>query len=167
MPSSKNPLEVIDVPQDIIDLAAKNPGIICNLRINQQANLEKKTDEERRKIAIEKTLWDTWNFYEKMEKFLRSVTPGTKIIMVCQGFTGIIFTIVTNITNIYWADDHYPRIDFSGRSPVVKGAFGESNLWGGFILAAAKVSKEVEKQDCLQYYLLFELAEKGQIMNNF
>jgi len=161
MASSKNPIREIDVPQDILDLAKKNPGIVCNPRIDKQLDLKidlknKNKDEIRRILSI---MFDTFNFCEEMETFLKAIQPGTRMILVCQSFGEDIFTLVTDVTRIYWADRCYPRIDFEKRPRVVRKVFGESNLWGGFILAAAKVGR-VKRQGCLGYGLLFDLAKR-------
>lgn len=158
MPSSKNPCTVIDVPREIINLALEKTGIVCNLRINQYPK-EEKTKDERRHQYIKMALCDTWNFYEKMEDFLKTIQDGTRLILVCQDFGGRIFSFVTDIGNIYWVDGCYPRISFEKRPRIVQKVLGYSNLWGGFILAAAKVGR-VKKQAALGYDLLFEIAKR-------
>lgn len=160
MASSKNPIEVIDVPREIMDLADKNPGIVCNLRINQQPHLKSLSEEEKRSLMIKMGMFDTWNFSEEMESFLKTIPPNTRMVLLCQGFKGDIFTFVTDVTGIYWADKCYPRIDFQKTPRVVQKVFGFSNLWGGFLLAAGKVGR-VKKQARLGYELLFNLAKRA------
>jgi hypothetical protein len=158
MPSSKNPFDVIDVPLEIIKLASQKSGIVCNLRLNQQPIVE--GDEGKKRCrAIEMALCDTWNFYEKMKDFLKTIKPGTRLILVCQSFRETVFSFVRDIEDIYWADGCYPRINFRKKPRAVQEVFGHSNLWGGFILAAAKVGR-IKEQAELGYNLLFEIAKR-------
>ncbi|OGZ31973.1 MAG: hypothetical protein A3I88_00540 [Candidatus Portnoybacteria bacterium RIFCSPLOWO2_12_FULL_39_9] len=83
---------------------------------------------------------------------------GERLILVCQDFGDNIFTLVIDVKNIYWSGN-YPRIDFDGRPKIVRQFFGDSNLWGGFLLAIARVGK-VRKQAKSRYDLLFEIAKR-------
>ncbi len=158
MPSSKNPSGVISVPKEILNLAAKRPEIKCNLRPHQRPLL-KQTKEEVRLMAIKDGLFDTWFFYEPLEDFLKYIQPGERLILVCQGFGKDIFTLVTDVEKIYWADNHYPRIDFNKTFRVVKKFIGPNYVWGGFLLAVAKVGR-VKKQARIGYDLLFKIARR-------
>lgn len=159
MVSSKNPHGAILVPQEILELAAKRPEIVCNLRPSQRPIKENETEEEKRFRQMEEGFFDTWFFYRPLEDFLKGVKPGERLILVCQGFGGDIFTFITDIEKIYWSDNHYPRIDFNKRPRIVYKLFGHSNLWGGFLLVVAKVGR-VRKQAKIGYDLLFEIANK-------
>ena len=158
MPSSKNPFTAVNVPGKIIELAFAKAGIVCNLRDGQYSE-KGKTDAEKNRRNVLRVLYDTWFFYEKMEVFFKTIQSGTRLILVCQGFGKEIFSFITDVEEIYWADGHYPRIDFEKRPRIVQKVFGHSNLWGGFILAAAKVGR-VKKQAALGYELLFEIAKR-------
>ncbi len=159
MASSKNPQEAIFVPNEIIAIAAKRPEIVCNLRPNQRPIKENETEEEKRFRQIEEGLFDTWFFYRPLKDFFRGVKPGERLILVCQSFGEDIFTFITDIEKIYWADNHYPRIDFKKRPRIVYNHFGHSNLWGGFLLAVARVGR-VKKQARVGYDLLVEIADR-------
>ncbi len=156
MPSSKNPSRVVSVPKEILDLAIKRPEIICNLRPRQQPLL-KQTEEEVRLRAIKDGIFDTWFFYEPLENFLKGIQPGERLVLVCQGFGEDIFTLVTDVEKIYWADNYYPRIDFNKTFRVLKKFIGPSYVWGGFLLAVAKVGR-VKEQARIGYDLLFKIA---------
>ncbi|MDA3815296.1 MAG: hypothetical protein PF549_02930 [Patescibacteria group bacterium] len=163
MPSSKNPREAIDVPEEIIKLSRDKKGITCNLRIGQYS-LKGKTESEIRRWQIEMMFNDTWNFHKDMEIFFRNVQPKERIILLCQGFGADIFSLITDVEDIFWFND-YPRIDFEKRPRIVRKIFGDSNLWGGFVLAAAKVGR-VKQQAALGYDLLFQIAKRpGGIKN--
>jgi len=165
MPSSKNPHEAIFVPDEIIALAAKRPEIVCNLRPSQRPIKENETEKEERLRRIEEALFDTWFFYRPLEDFFKGVESGERLILVCQSFREDIFTFITDIEKIYWADNHYPRIDFEKRPRIVCKFFGYGNLWGGFLLAAAKVGR-VKKQAKIGYDLLLELANRPRGLKN-
>lgn len=159
MVSSKNPSRAILVPQEIINLAAVRPEIVCNLRPSQRPEEQTETEEEKETRKMYEGFFDCWFFYKPVEGFLKDVRPGTRLILVCQNFGEDIFTLITDIKDIYWADKHYPRIDFNKKPRIVRQLFGESNLWGGFILAVARVGK-VKKQAQSGYNLLFKIAKR-------
>jgi hypothetical protein len=165
MARSKNPYRVVDVPQEIIALASEIHGIVCNLRPSQQPIIENEPEDEKMLRKIKMGLFDTWFFCEEMGVFLKTILPGNRLVLVCQGAGEDIFSFVTNVTRIFWADGHYPRIDFERRPRVVQKIFGHSNLWGGFILAAAKVGR-VKKQAGLGYDLLLKLAKRSDGIKN-
>lgn len=158
MASSKNPHDAIPVPEEIINLAAEKSGIFCNLRPEQRPVAEGETEKEKRFREIEEDLHDKYFLYHLVGSFLRSVSPGERLVLVCQHSQGSIFTLVTDVDRIYWADGRYPRIDFNKEPQAVKEIFGQGNLWGGFILAVARVEKKVENQIKEGFGIFLEIA---------
>lgn len=157
MASSKNPSGAIFVPQEIISLAAERTEIVCNLRHGQRP-IENESEFEEKELE---GVFDTQFFYKPIKDFLRGVNPGERLIFVCQNHGEDIFSFVTDVENIYWADNYYPRIDFNKRPRLVYKLFGLSNLWGGFILAVARVGR-VKKQARPGFDLLFEIAKRSR-----
>jgi len=157
-----NPCTAINVPEEIIDLSQKTKGIICNLRIGQYPI--EKSETRIRSWMLEMDYNKTWNFHEEMHTFFENVQPGERLLLVCQGVEGEIFSLVTDIEEIFWFN-HYPRIDFEKRPRIVQRILGYSDLWGGFVLATAKVGR-VKQQASLGYDLLFKIAKRlGGIKN--
>lgn len=161
MASSKNPQTAIPVPTEVIELSKKHPEILCNLRPTQRPENTGETKKEKQIREIRDSLSDGWFFYHPLEAFLKGVKPDERLVLVCQGFGEEIFTFTTDVENIYWAGDCYPRIDFERRPELVRKIFGESNLWGGFILAVARVSKKVEISAGKGYEPLIQIAKAG------
>jgi hypothetical protein len=164
MASSMNPRLVLLVPDELIKLSKKHPELLCNLRPEQRSQRLGVTEKERRLQDIKDTLASSWYFYRPLEPFLKSVRPGERLVLACQGFGEQVFTFVTDVAGIYWAQDYYPRVDLQRRPRVVRRLFGESNLWGSFILAFARVPRKVKIQAGEGYDLLLEIAKmKGNL----
>ena len=132
--TSKLPQTFAQVPASIISLSGGDPRVLCNLRPSQRyANLPK---QEARRARARDDKHDESYFVEAgFKKFLRTLSPGEKILIHFQGFVWQdVSTAVARLGSIYWDyNDAYPRLRFDEISGELEGVV----LWGAYVLAIA------------------------------
>ncbi len=144
MPTSKLPVEIVDVPEVVIQFAASNPDVHCNVRPSQRPL---PTDErERRHLA----LWghDDGSLAAPIRSFLKGISSGARLAVHFQGFGPEIGTAVMELRDTYWTrEEDYPKLDFDYSFEVggkMEKIYGSQSFWGAFILAIALVGKTVK-----------------------
>ncbi|MGC9603613.1 MAG: hypothetical protein ABSF47_04065 [Minisyncoccia bacterium] len=153
MASSKLPVYFIPVPEKILNFAKQHTEVLCNLRPGQREEVPAVTEMEIRRKKLEQlkaSFGDDYWVDKPVQDFLRTVSTkirqGARSVRVVLHFQGYgeeaVGTAVVDITNILWAEDDYPRLDFVHPAPMQE-IHGCPNFWGAFILAIAPVNSEV------------------------
>lgn len=115
------PFEMAPVSDVLIACAHSNPRVFCNLRFGQRS-------------AAGCPL-----VHEPVRRFLRTVVPGSRVLIHFQGYRGLFFgTAVVQIETVFWTTDDYPFLKFDPPEVLVA-AKDYPNFWGAFILAITPV----------------------------
>lgn len=137
MPTSKEPAHTAWVSEALIMCARANPNILCNLRFGQRPIPPGETDFDRRVRETHYLISDQPLVHEPVRLFLKSLQPGSKVVMHFQGYGAeLLGTAVVKVESIFWTREGYPRLDFE-HSKAFERINGCPNFWGAFILAIA------------------------------
>ncbi len=125
MPTSKLPVDWLDVPESIIGASRQDPRIVCNLRPERRLEAQPKWHID-----------DSWALDKPALEFLRALTLPCRLMIHFQGYGNEVGTAVVEVRTIGWFD--LPRLDFD-HPPIMKEVHGCPNFWASFILAMANV----------------------------
>lgn len=137
------------VPQGVIEIAEKNPKILCNLGPGQRP-LSPKTAVDKLRYNFELATNRIW-VHNPVMNFLQVLPGGEIILLLFKWFDDKNVTVVLEVDQVFWDSCHYPRLDLKLPKDLAADQCGPKsfnekvNIWGAFILAIAKANPIAER----------------------
>ena len=131
MPTSMLPVHWVHLPDEVINLLTRIPGVYVNLRPDQWIN---------------PPTWiadDGFFVFPTVRNFLKTVDSTIRVAILFQGYGAEVGVAVVDLPKITCcAEFGYPALNIE--QPKAMKKIHGNHFWGGFILAIAKVHQTTE-----------------------
>lgn len=156
MASSKHPIEIVDVPVAVEQLALETSGICINQRVDRWPEdvLTRYKNADPRLWGLMVSLHEAHLTAPWLTDFLKKLKPGDSFLASVQGAGVDVYTVVGQIREIYWIDGGRPPPEnpsLYGKLAAIRPVKGDYKrgliagfqIWTSYVLAVACLTEAV------------------------